>query len=253
MKMIHQRVLVFLCVSFLSVTPLLGQAKRDSGTVPKPASKNWVLNDLKRRSNDHFVFQVGYEHWVNVPDSIRMYGVHHFFGFNFYYDLPFRGNPHFSVAPGIGITLHRTYFSKVKPTLTQNYLNFEDVRGKEHSEINGLFYTNLEAQFEARYISNPESSERSFKIALGLKVGLTLDANTYQVNILDKDGNRLKTGTFEEHDTRFFQFPSTYVNFRIGYGVVGIFASYQLNSLFYSSARGPAVNPLNVGIVLSGF
>src|SRR5450755_4773264 len=65
---------------------------------PAPGKKDWSKVILsKRRSNDHFMFQLGYAGWAGVPDTIHINGFSRSANFYFMFDFPFKTDPRFSV------------------------------------------------------------------------------------------------------------------------------------------------------------
>ncbi len=56
--------------------------KRDSMAVKQPTTKpvtpqkkDWTKIDLSHRANDHFMVQIGYDGWLNKPDTLESAGV----------------------------------------------------------------------------------------------------------------------------------------------------------------------------------
>ena len=59
--------------------------------------------DLSNRAADHFMIQYGADSWTNRPDSVRTAGFSRHFNIYFMLDKPFKTNPKYSIAYGIGI------------------------------------------------------------------------------------------------------------------------------------------------------
>ncbi len=128
--------------------------------------------DLSNRSNDHFMFQYGFDNWAATPDSINPKGFSRFFNAYIMLDKPFKTNPKMSVGLGVGIGSSNIFFENtfvdVKALTTQ--LPFRNVDSANHFKKFKLTTIFLEAPVELRYSSNPENSNKSFKGALGVKV-----------------------------------------------------------------------------------
>ena len=65
-------------------------------------SSNSFPTKVEKHPADHILMQFGSDMWTNKPDSVNTNGGKHF---NFYLmtDKPFKTNPKFSVAYGLGI------------------------------------------------------------------------------------------------------------------------------------------------------
>ena len=66
--------------------------------------------DLTNRGNDHFMIQFGADSWGSTPDSIRTKGFSRHFNAYFLLDKPFKTNPKYSVAFGVGIGSSNIFF-----------------------------------------------------------------------------------------------------------------------------------------------
>ena len=68
-----------------------------------PAKKDWSKINLSNRPNDHFMIQIGYNGWAQMPDTINLKSVPRSFNMYFMFDFPFKTNPRFSVGIGAGL------------------------------------------------------------------------------------------------------------------------------------------------------
>ena len=93
--------------------------------------------------------------------------------FYFMFDFPFKSDPHFSVGAGMGIGVSNIYFDKQEVLVEANNatLAFPDTANTDHFKKYKLVNTNLEVPLELRYAFNPENTNKSWKIALGVKAG----------------------------------------------------------------------------------
>src|SRR5687767_6582347 len=70
---------------------------------PKKAKKDWSKVNIDNRTGDHFMMQFGLNMWTQAPDSIAIKTFSRTFNAHLMYDLPFKTNPRFSVALGVGV------------------------------------------------------------------------------------------------------------------------------------------------------
>ncbi len=92
--------------------------------------KDWSKVNIDNRTGDHFMMQFGLNTWTNKPDSIATKAFSRTFNAHLMYDMPFKTDPRFSVAGGVGIGVDGTYFDKTIVDVTgrkANELTFEDV------------------------------------------------------------------------------------------------------------------------------
>src|SRR6516162_4687892 len=78
---------------------------------PKSGSKKQF--NLKNRANDHFLFQIGYLSWANVPDTIHTKGFPTTINLYLMLDFPFKSNQQMSVGIGLGMASDNMYFDKM--------------------------------------------------------------------------------------------------------------------------------------------
>ncbi|HEU4632613.1 MAG TPA: outer membrane beta-barrel protein [Flavisolibacter sp.] len=202
---------------------------------------------------DHFMLQLGYTTWQGKPDSIHTGGLPRTFNVYFMFAFPFKTNPHLSVAIGPGIATDHIFFEDTYVGIKDNTptLAFRDVGDTTHFKKYKLATAYLEAPVELRYSSNPDNDKRSFKVALGAKVGTLLSAWVKGKKLADKNDNDLASYTLKEKSKRFFNTNRLSVMGRIGYGKFSLFTSYTINPLFKEGVA-PTVRPLTIGLTLSG-
>ncbi len=227
----------------------------DSGySAPAPAPKKWSTLNLNNRANDHFMIQLSIDNWANKTDTIQTKGLSR--GFNMYlmYDMPFKTNPHFSVAAGVGVSTSNIYFEETYIDITgrrKNVLDFTDVGDTTHFKKYKLTTAYLEVPIELRWLANPENSNRSWKFALGVKVGTLLSASTKGKTQLNGSDQVSLNGTWKEKSKRFFNGTRLSGTARVGYGNFSLFGSYQLNN-FIKEGSGPNIRPFQIGLTISG-
>lgn len=242
--------LLALSIAFVSKA----QDSTISSVPPPPPIKKWSTINMNKRSNDHLMFQIGIDGWAQQPDSIQTAGLSRSFNAYFMFDFPFKTNPHLSVAIGAGIGTSSMYFKETYIDIagrTFNSLRFQDVSDTFHFKKYKLMTSYLEAPIELRYLFNPENSNKSWKMAIGLKVGTLLAAGTKGKNLLNAAGTSVNSFTQKEKSKKFMNGTRMVGTARIGYGSFTLFGTYQLNN-FVKEGLGPNVRPYSIGLSLSG-
>lgn len=105
-------------------------------------------------------------------------------------------------------------------------------------------YLTLPVLFE--YQSNRFSRRNSFHVAAGMVMGWRYATHT---KMLYFDNGRQKPKQRDDFYLRPFRYDATV---RAGWGIVNLYASYSLNSLF-KDGRGPELYPFAIGITLVNF
>lgn len=219
---------------------------------PKPEKKKAKV-DLSGRANDHLMIQLGSYGWSGIPDSIKTKGFSKSINVYFLFDFPFKTNPHFSVAVGAGIgadmmNFDKTYIGIKENTPTIPFANHADTT---HFKKTKLGMTWIEAPVELRYAFDPAHNSKSFKLALGIKVGALLNAHTRNRDFVSSNGAMIYQYTQKESSKKFFNGNRIALTARAGWGHFSFFYTYQASTLFKEN-RGPNVNPYTFGLTLSG-
>jgi hypothetical protein len=230
-----------------ATTPVVGPAK------PK---RDWSKIDLTKRAADHFMFTFGYDNWIGVPDSINIKGFNHSEGFYFMYDFPFKTDARFSIGAGIGIGSSNIYFDNTYPQVAaynNATLAFSSAQGSGNGGFKKfkLVTTYLEVPLELRFAFDPEHMDKSWKLAVGTKIGLLLSAYTKGVDPTNGAGQVVAHSSEKESSKQFFSTPKFAPTIRVSKGVIGVYGQLQVNSLIKSGA-GPSVFPFSFGFVISG-
>lgn len=209
---------------------------------------------LANRSKDHLLIQVGFDGWSGMPDSIQTKGVNRSFNMYLLFDFPFKTNPHISVAVGAGIGSSNMYFSDTYIDIAgkdANFMSFQDVSDTLHFKKYKLLTTYLEAPIELRYTLHPDQWKKSFKAALGLKVGTIIGAGTKGKTLQNSAGATINSYIQKEKTKKYFNSARIAVTARIGFGPLSIFGQYQVNQ-FIKEGFGPDVKPFAIGLTLAG-
>ena len=237
------------------LTVFFAQAQLDT-TAPPPTPKQKPARhniDLSNRSGDHLLIQIGYDSWANMPDSINTKGFSRSLNMYIMFDFPFKTNPQFSVAIGAGIGSSNIFFDKQIVDVAGNTqtLRFRNVADTNHFKKFKLTTAYLEAPVELRFTLNPSNYSKSFKVAVGAKVGTLLSVHTKGKNLQNRSGGAINNYTMKENSKRYFNGTRLALTGRIGFGSFSLFGSYQVNQ-FIKEGAGPDVKPFSIGLTISG-
>ena len=202
--------------------------------------------DMSNRPSDHLVLQLSSDNWMGAPDSISSFTKSSSRGLNFYVmlDRAFKSNPKFSVAFGLGVGTSHIFFKdmSVGVTGTKSTLTFNNLSAASQYSRYKLSTSYVEIPVELRFFSNPEKINNSFKLAIGMKAGLLLNAHT-----------KSKSDYVEKQSSKsYFNNSRLAATARIGYGYFSLFGSYNLTSIFKENVA-ENMRLLQVGLSLSGF
>lgn len=232
---------------------LMGAATAQDAATPKP-KKDWSKLNIANRPKDHFLIQLGYNHWANSPDSINRSGLPRSINVYFMMDFPFKTDPRISVALGAGVGSDNQYFKNTAIDMLGSRVDrmvFRNVADTNHFKKYKMNTSYLEAPIELRFTKNPENPNNSFKAALGVKIGTLVSASVKGKNLVNRNGTAINNYTAQEKSRRYFNSTRASLTARVGYGIVSTFVSYQLNA-FIKDGFGPDLQPVIMGITLSG-
>jgi hypothetical protein len=232
------------------VFPLFAQ----DSTIANPKKKDWSKVNLSNRPNDHLMLQLGYNGWSGRSDSIKTKGIPRSFNIYFMFDFPFKTSPRFSVGIGAGLGTDNFYLDKMTADISgesSSKLSFKDVSEGEHFKKYKLATTYLELPVELRFAADPENTNKSWKVAVGGKVGTLLSAMTKGKTLLNSSEQTINSYTEKIKSKRYFNSTRLSVTGRISKGIFGIYGTYQVNN-FVKDGYGPDIRPFQVGISISG-
>lgn len=244
-------------------TSALTKALQNAPPPPKPPKKgrDWSKIDLTKRPADHFMFELGYDNWANKPDSANIQGFNHSLNFYFMMDYPFQTDKRLSIGVGIGLGSGQIYFNKSYPQIAaygSPTLSFATspsgngtAAGADHYKRFKLVTNYLEIPVELRFSLDPEHMDKSWKFALGTKIGYLITAYTKSVDPENVAGNVLAHVVEKESSKQFFSSFKFEPTVRISKGIFGIFGQFQVNSQT-NSTSGSSVLPFAAGVVISG-
>lgn len=225
---------------------------QDSTNTSHANTKKFTITN---RPNDHLMIQLSSDHWSGMPDSIKSHqqGLSRGFSAYFMLDKPFRSSPKFSIGFGLGISTSNIVFKRENIDLKSNsiLLPFTPVDSTNHFKKYKLATGYLEVPLEFRYSSKPAEPNKSFKIALGGRIGTLVNAHTKGKTLQDKNNNTLNNYLEKENSKRFINGTRFIATARVGYGILSLFGAYQLGNILKTGA-GPALHLYQVGLTLSG-
>ncbi len=218
-------------------------------------AKETKNKEILSRSGDHLMLQLSSDHLFGAPDSVSSHVKSFNRGINVAVMLnkPFKADPRFSIAFGLGFSSSSIFFKnmKVDITSTKPVLPFISQDTGNHFKKYKMATSFLEIPLEVRFTANPEKPNKSVKIALGAKVGTMLNAHTKGKTLQDGTGKTLVSYTEKITTKSYFNTTRIAATARVGYGNFSLFGSYSLTSTF-KDAVAADVKLLQVGITFSG-
>ena len=219
-------------------------------TTPKPEKKQY---NLSNRANDHFLLQLGYTSWMGKPDSIHTKGFPRSINAYFMFDFPFKATPQISAAIGLGVGSDRIFFDStfvdVKGASSTLRFNRNPYGNGTSFKKTVLNTTYLEAPVELRFVNDPEHSDKSFKAAIGVKVGTMIKAGTRNRTL--RKSNYPADYLLKEASKKYFNTTRVVGTARIGIGNFTVFGTYQFTKLLKEGA-GPELRPFTIGLSIGG-
>jgi hypothetical protein len=212
--------------------------------------------DLSARPSDHIMIQASSDTWLNTPDSIASKTKGTSRGANVYFmlDKPFKSSPKMSVAFGLGISTSHLFLDKLRAAIDGNtpLLNFESLDSSSRYKKYKVSTSYLELPIELRYSSQPEKNGKSFKMALGLKVGTLINAHTKGKELQNASGTKINDVVEKINSKSYFNTTRIAATARVGYGSFSLFASYNINASIFKNNTTAPIKLLQVGLTLSG-
>ncbi len=237
-----------------ATTRQITRQSADVITIPK-VKKDWSKVVLTNRAADHLMIQYGSDAWSNRPDSVRTKGFSRHFNVYLMLDKPFKTDPRFSVAYGLGLGTSNMFFDNVKVNVNGlgSTLPFTDVSGSNHYKKFKLTTIYAEIPIEVRFYSDPENPGKSWKFALGAKVGTLLKAYTKGKDFQNSTGTSIygASSIEKESNKRFFNGTRLAATGRIGYGIFSLHGDYNVLGVV-KDGFGPSMNLYSVGVSISG-
>jgi Outer membrane protein beta-barrel domain len=240
------RKLVVILIALVAAVPSFSQ---------EITPKKKRVYDLTNRAADHFMVQFALNSWQGAPDSIssRISGFQKSANVYIMLDKPFKANPRFSIAAGIGVGTGNIYFKKMIVDIgaTTTKLPFRIADNADNYKKFKLTTAYLEAPLELRFTSNPSIPNKTLKAAIGIKIGTLVNAHTKGKGLRNAAGTVLNTKTDKENSKNYFNTTRLAATARLGYGSVSLFGAYSLTPLFKDGVA-PDIKGLQVGLTFSG-
>jgi hypothetical protein len=236
--------IIFTAFAFISTLSVLAQQKKD-----------WKKEILDRPS-DHILVQLTSDHWSGAPDSIssHMGGLSRGLGISLMFDKPFKTDPHWSVAFGLGVNGSSMFFKRMSVDIDAvgtSRLPFTNLDSADRFKKYKLVTAYLEVPVELRYIFSPQKENKSWKAALGLKIGTLINAHTKGKTLQDKNGNTLNSYTEKVSKKSFFNSNRVVATARVGIGHFTLVGNYSVSSLL-KDGTGADIRPYQIGLCISG-
>jgi len=216
--------------------------------------KDWS-KEVIDRAGDHFMVQFGMDNWTGAPDSIssRINGFSRGVNVAIMLNKPFKSDPRWSVAFGLGISNSNIFFKNTSVDLrsSSTLLPFRKTDSTDHFKKYKLATTFAEAPIELRYTSDPVNQKKSWKMAVGVKVGTMLNAHTKGKTLQNKSNTTINAYTEKIGKRTFFNSTRLAATARVGIGNFSLFGSYSITALV-KDVSGAAIRPYQFGLCLGG-
>jgi hypothetical protein len=224
---------------------MLAYSQVENNTEVTPQIKKEAVEIFR----DRLIVDVYHSFWMNLPEQVTPKFNP---GFNVaaLWDFKASKKSPISFGLGVGCTFH-TQFSNAQLRYDEKeqktkYFLFPDLPLYQDSlKLNRMTYINANIPLEFRY-----RHKSGFKLTIGVRLGLVAElAQKYK-------GKNIENEVTDENYKKFLTQDRQKINFdayiRCGWKFVGVYYSYQVNKLF-NDGKGPAVNPMSLGISLSLF
>lgn len=236
----------FLALLFFSL-PMLTNAQGPTSTTIKPVELP--------RSRDHFLIQISSDRWLGAPDSISSRIKSTSRGLNVYVmlDKPFSGSPNWSIGFGLGIGTSHVFFSNLQADIngTNRTLLFRQMDTTNRFDKYKISTVHAEIPVELRFSSKPQNPAKSFKLAIGAKVGTLLSSSSKGKTLENSAGQTLQDYTQKIKSRNYFNTTRLAATARIGYGNFSLFGSYNITGVFKDNLAAD-MKLLQIGLTLSG-
>lgn len=232
------------------ITPLFISLFFAAGSFAQSASSK-----TNGHPKDHLVIQISSDNWLNAPDSISTHIKNSSRGANIYlmFEKPFESNNKLSVAFGGGIGTSNIFLNNMNVNIigTTSTLKFNSLDTGNRFNKYKLTTCFLEAPVEFRYSSNPNNISKSFKFAIGAKIGTLISAHTKAKTLENSNNQTIKQYTEKIASKSYFNSTKLAATARVGYGNFSLFCNYSLTPVFKDNVAAD-MKLIQVGLTLSG-
>ncbi len=212
--------------------------------------------DLSNRPSDHLMIQFSADNWNGAADSVSARIKTGSRGANVYFmlDKPFKSNPHFSAAFGLGIGTSHIFLDKLIADIkgTSSTLMFTSLDTTNRFKKYKVTTAYLEVPVELRFSLHPDKPNKSFKVAIGAKVGTLMNVHTKGKTLLNSSGKTISSYTEKINSKSYFNNRRLAATARIGYGNFSFFGSYNLSGSIFKDLVSADTKLLQLGLTISG-
>ena len=236
------KILLF-CICLFSVFNVFSQEQKNKEFNQK------LKKEAVEVFRDRLIIDIFHTQWIKVPKSVtNKFNP----GFNIAALWDFKANKKSPISFGLGLgCTYHTQFSNAQLKYNKStgvnkyYVLPEMISGKSDLKLNRITYINCNIPLEFRY-----RHSCGFKITAGVRLGLVAEiSQRYKGKNIEGNGNT-------ENYKYFLKTGRQNINFdvyaRCGWKFIAVYYSYQVNKLF-TDGKGPAINPMSMGISLSLF
>lgn len=204
-----------------------------------------LFAQIKPKQEDWFFADFGYDYLLNSPDGISQSFIPFSFSGSIMKEKPF-GKGKFAIAGGLGYTGHSFYNNLgISTDLSSGKEKFR-ILDTDSIERNRLTSEYIDAIFELRYRTLPNTNGKFFRWYVGVKGGV-------RVNSISRLRTKNAIVSYENLGALNRYKYGAYT--RIGYGWINIYAYYGLSELFTegvivngNNEAVTGIRPLSIGI-----
>ena len=223
-------------------------------SVPLLAQEEEPAPKQKEITRDRLSLEFVHNNWIWDEKPTGIESKWHSRGLNFLYtyDIAIGNSKNISVAPGIGLTNSNVFTNaSLSYDTLENAVNTSMAPFSESVTIskNKISTTHLIIPIELRLRSNPNNSNKTWKLGLGVRVGYLMEAKQ-KFKGSDILFNTSREISFKEKNLYNFNRFKYSGTLRIGYGSFNLIGEYSLATLLQKN-KGPKIYPLSIGITFN--
>ncbi|MBQ9435211.1 MAG: outer membrane beta-barrel protein [Bacteroidales bacterium] len=236
-------------ILIISVVTLTLSLNAQTDNSPKAEKNKSTENPAEKKPEiirDRLMVDLFHAFWLGMPKEVSSMKFNPGFNVTALWDFKLPNNSPLSFGLGVGFSYYSQFTNALFKSEDQDIMKYYIIPDGIKYKVNRVTYTNVHIPIEFRY-RNPHNK---FKVSIGARVGLvTRISHRYRGD--DPSGSELSVN-YKSFEVFHKQKYNVDVIFRMGWNCVGFYASYQINKLF-ESGKGPAINPITVGLTWSLF
>ena len=188
-------------------------------------------------------FDVFTDIWQGKPSDMELRTINQAVNVFGLYNFPINES-NASLSVGLGIDNHNMYSNSRIHDVKADTIKFVSIPSQVDYRKSKVNYTYLDLPIEIKL-----RWKNGFKLVPGFKVGYLIDSkqkykgDRYDEQIMVKE----KTKTIRQTEDWSYGF-----TLRIGYKIASLYGYYQISDTF-QKGRGPAMNPISIGITITPF